>query len=168
MRIYEALQEQPRTAKQLAAALGLVTNRLYYHLRILQSAGVIEPSGSYVSGRFAQQVFSAPHRVFDRDLISDADPEDRAALFSAMFKATADEVRDVVFEQAETQPQLDLRLTRGYVRTTPAGAEELWASVTDAMVKAWSLAGGADAGNYRFVVSLYQPAHADVSTGDEQ
>jgi len=164
LRIFEVLQESPMTAKQLAGALGLVTNRLYYHLRILLAAGVIAPAGTQVNGRFAEQMFSAPATQFDRELVSGADREDRAAFFSAMFKATADEVHDATLGQAKGR---DLRLTRGYVRTTRAAADELWRTIEQATTKARLRAGDPDAENYRLVVALYEPVGVSDSSGDD-
>jgi DNA-binding transcriptional ArsR family regulator len=42
IRLFEALWHGPRSAKELSAEVGLPPDRLYYHLRQLQQAGIIE------------------------------------------------------------------------------------------------------------------------------
>ena len=45
IRLLEAMWFGPRSAKELAEAVGLPPDRLYYHLRQLEQAAVIEVSG---------------------------------------------------------------------------------------------------------------------------
>jgi DNA-binding transcriptional ArsR family regulator len=45
LRILELLRE-PKTAKELAAGLGLIPNKLYYHLRRLEDHGLVVVDGS--------------------------------------------------------------------------------------------------------------------------
>jgi DNA-binding transcriptional ArsR family regulator len=42
IRLFEAMWHGPRSAKELSAEVGLPPDRLYYHLRQLQQAGIIE------------------------------------------------------------------------------------------------------------------------------
>ncbi len=42
IRLFEALWQGPRSAKELSAEVGLPPDRLYYHLRQLQRAGIVE------------------------------------------------------------------------------------------------------------------------------
>jgi DNA-binding transcriptional ArsR family regulator len=44
IRLFQALWHGPRSARELAAEVGLPPDRLYYHLRLLQRAGIIEVS----------------------------------------------------------------------------------------------------------------------------
>ncbi len=91
LRILEALWEAPKTAKAVAARLRVPPNRLYYHLRTLEAAGVIAVVGHEVVGRFAERVYGARQFHYGRDLPG-LDPEDRAALFAAMLQASAEEL----------------------------------------------------------------------------
>ncbi len=162
LRIVETLMEEPATAKAMAARLGLVPNRLYYHLRILQSAGLVEAAGVEVKGRFAEQVYRTTSAGFGRELLEGAEPGERAAFFGAMLNATAREVHDVVAGDADGgAASPELRLSRGMVRTTPEGAAQLWEDVAAAVERAWSHADDPSARNYRCVTALYQPASAE-------
>jgi DNA-binding transcriptional ArsR family regulator len=42
IRLFEALWHGPRSAKELSAEVGLLPDRLYYHLRQLERAGIVE------------------------------------------------------------------------------------------------------------------------------
>jgi len=42
IRLFEALWHGPRSAKELSAEVGLPPDRLYYHLRQLEQAGIVE------------------------------------------------------------------------------------------------------------------------------
>jgi DNA-binding transcriptional ArsR family regulator len=42
IRLFEALWHGPRSAKELSAEVGLPPDRLYYHLRQLEHAGIVE------------------------------------------------------------------------------------------------------------------------------
>jgi DNA-binding transcriptional ArsR family regulator len=44
IRLFEALWRGPRSARELSADVGLPPDRLYYHLRQLQRAGIVEVS----------------------------------------------------------------------------------------------------------------------------
>src|SRR5947208_11516200 len=46
------------TAKELAERMGKDTNRLYYHLRILEDADLIESTESRPAGRMLERVFT--------------------------------------------------------------------------------------------------------------
>lgn len=152
LRILEALWEGPRTAKALGAALGTVPNRLYYHLRAMEAAGLITVVGAEVAGRFAERVYGAAFLHLGNDFAG-ARSEERSALFEAMFKLTAQELGAVDRNGGNVQG-----ITRGVLRTTPARLTALVEGLESLVQEAWEASGDPDAVDYRFATAFYESA----------
>lgn len=119
VRLWEQLLSGEATAKQLGSCLGLKPNRLYYHLRILEEAGLVEVVETVWSGRTAERVYAATHRGVSSKL-AEAAPQERAMFFASLLDATKADLVEVVLAQAEGR-QLDLRLARSYVAFSSDG-----------------------------------------------
>ena len=76
MKIMEAVGPKPQTVKQIAAALKMVPNNLYYHINQLENFNLIKVvSTRVVSGIIEKQYISAARTyTFSRTLISEANP----------------------------------------------------------------------------------------------
>ncbi len=138
IQLFEALGRGPRSVKELAAEVGLAPDRIYYHLRQLERAGIVEvaeyrrlPSGK------AERVYRRAEVEPPPDTSS---PEEVAAFFGSVLDATkaditaafmakaAGERREVLVSQAllhlDDQAWAELR-------SVVAGFERRWGS-TDA------------------------------------
>jgi len=148
LRILESLWEGPKTARALAGAVGMIPNRLYYHLRALEAAGVVKVVDAEATARGAERVYGATTLGYGNEMPGSG-PE-RVALFRAMFMASAEELALAVehgsFHSA----------SRGYLRTTPEAMAELLETLGAAFGKARDSAGGAGARNYRFAYTTYE------------
>lgn len=93
-RFYE---DRDWTAKELAAALGLGVNGLYYHLRILEDAELIVPSGGRPGDRGLEKTYalgSNQHVDWEVD-------EDMVMMFSAMLESAKHSISEAVYETIE-------------------------------------------------------------------
>jgi len=99
LRILERLQADDRewTAKELASALALGANGLYYHLRVLEEAGLVVVTGAKAVGRMAERTYRPAK--FER--LSWEFDEDLAAMFAATLEAAKAEVTEAVYAAAE-------------------------------------------------------------------
>jgi DNA-binding transcriptional ArsR family regulator len=159
LRALEALWEGPKTAKELAASLGVVANRLYYHLRILETAGLVGVVAATLAGRSAERVYGAVARELGSELSNAiSDPAANAALCGAMLDAAAIEVRDVVLAQADGRlgeaEGSALHVARDTVRITPRAFGDLVARIRQLYEDA-EAAQDADGRQYRLVVAAY-------------
>jgi DNA-binding transcriptional ArsR family regulator len=122
LRMREVLSAGPRTVKRLGHDLGVDPNRLYYHLRILEEADLIEVVGTEASGRMVEKVYGAKGGGFGRELPGD-DPVEQASFFSAILDAARSDLHDAVFEQARQRESgehpLQARVLRGVFFATP-------------------------------------------------
>lgn len=85
LQIFELLADEDRTVKEIAEHVGVAPDRLYYHLNLLQEAGVI---------RIAE---FRPERVYA--LCQDqhaSSPQDVADLIGSVLDATTSELRQVL------------------------------------------------------------------------
>lgn len=159
LRIYETLQAGPRTARQLGEALGRNPNRLYYHLRILEEAGLVAESGRDVSGRMVERILEAVPFDGDSRALGQGDPADRAMFFGSLLEATRSELVDSMVDQAEGRP-LKLRFTRAIVRTTPDGFARMEAGMEALLAEVRRLGDEPDATDYRMTFALYETGDA--------
>jgi DNA-binding transcriptional ArsR family regulator len=118
LRIIESLAaNERRTAKQLADEIGVTANRLYYHLRLLEGAGLVQIAGAESTSGGSERVYapSAPYGAGNE--LPGTDPAERVVFFSSILEATKAELADVVIEQGrqadDGAPQLLAKLIRG-------------------------------------------------------
>jgi DNA-binding transcriptional ArsR family regulator len=109
VRVREVLAAHPRTAKQLAEDVGMEANRLYYHLRLLEQAGLIEVIGREASGRLAEKVYAATDASFGNELPGD-DPADTVSFFHSLLDATKADLTEVVVSRAEQRLRGDVEM----------------------------------------------------------
>jgi DNA-binding transcriptional ArsR family regulator len=96
--IIELLAE-PRTATQLAAALDVPRTRLYHHLELLQSKGLIEQVEERRVGALTERVYALTAKVLrpsDRLLSSGAVEERVEAITTLLFDTTNSDFRRAV------------------------------------------------------------------------
>jgi DNA-binding transcriptional ArsR family regulator len=86
IRLFEALWHGPRSAKELSAEVGLPPDRLYYHLRQLERAGIVEVAGyrPLPSGK-AERVYRRVEAEPPGDASS---PEETAAFLASVLDVT--------------------------------------------------------------------------------
>lgn len=95
MRILERCYEnRDWTAKELALALGLGTNGLYYHLRILEDAQLIVSTG----GRPGPKAIERTYRLAENQHVDWELDEDLAMLFVSLLEAAKFDVTEAVYE----------------------------------------------------------------------
>ncbi len=162
LRIYETLQARPRTARELGEALGHKANRLYYHLRILEEAGLIGEAGRDLSGRMVERIFKANPLPGDTRPIGQGDPADRSLFFGSLLEATRSELVDVAVAQSEGRKR-NMQMSRSTLRTTPTGFEEMVRGIRRLRDEALRSAGEPDAADYRLTWALYE-----IDAGREQ
>lgn len=104
MRIIGLLGEsEGMTAKELGQRLHMEPNRLYWHLRILEEAGLIEVAELRAAGRNTERVYK---QGFDGRWAWDAqDPIELAHYMAAQLEVTKIEGEQALFEQAESLKQ---------------------------------------------------------------
>jgi len=99
MRIRSSLGGGPKTAKRLGAELGVIPNRLYYHLRILEEAQLIHVAGTQATGRMVEKIYGIRGGNFGSELPGD-DPAEVAAFYGAILDSTKEELQDLAFSRA--------------------------------------------------------------------
>lgn len=97
IRLFEALWHGPRSAKELSAEVGLPPDRLYYHLRQLEHAGIVEvaeyrplPSGK------VERVY----RRVEAEPPGDASPEETAAFLASVLDVTKADITAAFMAEA--------------------------------------------------------------------
>jgi predicted transcriptional regulator len=84
------------TAKEMAEVLGLAANGLYYHLRLLERAGLIEVAGRVARGRMTERTFRA--RDLSARVTWGADDElDVATYMAAILEAAKADVQERLY-----------------------------------------------------------------------
>ena len=86
------------TANELGERVGMNPNRLYYHLRILESAGVIGVVDTRASGRMVERVYD---QIYRGRFIWDAEqPLELAMYLAASLEVSRMGAEEALFEQA--------------------------------------------------------------------
>ena len=107
--------------------MGVEPNRLYYHLRILEGAELIEVTGTRAEGRMTEKIYGATGGSFGNEL-SGQDPVERAVFFGSILDATKSELTELVLEGRGEQGRR-ASLFRSMVVGTPEEVERLWSGV---------------------------------------
>jgi DNA-binding transcriptional ArsR family regulator len=122
IRLLEALWLGPRSAKELAEAVGLPPDRLYYHLRQLEQAAVIEVGGYRpLPGGKVERLY---RRAETEPPAEDSSPEEIAAFQAAVLDAAKADMTAALMAKADGQRR-EVSLSIGAVRLTGEGLAEL-------------------------------------------
>jgi DNA-binding transcriptional ArsR family regulator len=133
--ILEQLTE-PRSVSQIALALGVPRTRLYHHVDLLRSKGLIEVVEERRVGAMTEQLYAPTAKTFrpDRRLLTAGDLAERVdAITTLIFDTTKSDLRrsllsgDVSLEPGDGPRQL--ALGRSIALLTPAKAERFIAEL---------------------------------------
>jgi DNA-binding transcriptional ArsR family regulator len=121
IRLFEALWHGPRSAKELSAEVGLPPDRLYYHLRQLEHAGIVEvaeyrplPSGK------AERVYRRVEAEPPGDASS---PEEVAAFLESVLDVTKADIT-AAFMAKEAGEHREVVVAQGPLWLTAEGLAE--------------------------------------------
>lgn len=121
IRLFEALWHGPRSAKELSAEVGLPPDRLYYHLRQLERAGIVEV-GEYralPSGK-AERVYRRVEAEPPGDVSS---PEEVAAFLQSVLDVTKADIT-AAFMARESGEHREVVVAQGPLWLTAEGLAE--------------------------------------------
>jgi len=128
IRLLEALWHGPRSAKELAEAVGLPPDRLYYHLRQLEQAAVIEVSGYRpLPGGKVERLYQ---RAEAEPPAEESSPEEIATFLGAVLDATKGDITAAHMAKADGQRR-EVAVTRAALRLTDEGLAELHRMLND-------------------------------------
>lgn len=138
MRLLETMvtrQDPAWAVKELAAAIGVPQTRLYHHIELLAERGLIRAVEQRVVSGIIETRYRVAARSFqlDRKLFAGGTDQAREVLhetLTAVFDRSREEVElavsaDVAKLDKEAPIHLQLLLSRGIARLSPARAEEL-------------------------------------------
>jgi DNA-binding transcriptional ArsR family regulator len=101
LRLLEALWLGPRSVKELAEAVGLPPDRLYYHLRQLEQAAIVEVSGYRpLPGGKVERLYQ---RAEVEPPAEESSPEEIATFLGAVLDATKADITAAHMAQADGQ-----------------------------------------------------------------
>jgi DNA-binding transcriptional ArsR family regulator len=122
IRLLEALWFSPRSVKELAETVGLPPDRLYYHLRQLEQAAVIEVTG------YRPLPGGKVERLYQRAEVEPPDegasPEEIATFLGAVLDVTKADITAAHKAKADGQRR-EVTLTIAALRLTNEGLAEL-------------------------------------------
>ena len=128
IRLLEALWFSPRSVKELAEAVGLPPDRLYYHLRQLEQAAIIEVSG------YRPLPGGKVERLYQRAEVEPPDerasPEEIATFLGAVLDVTKADITAAQRAKADGQRR-EVRVSVGAFRLTDEGLAELHRNLDD-------------------------------------
>lgn len=176
-RLVEALAREPDSASGLARRLGEKRQRLNYHLRLLERAGLVELVEERPAGGLSERVMRLVARRFVVDPgaaggVGAADPADVGDRFSAMYLvATAARAVRELAALMERAGRRRGRLATGSVNTrvrlaAPADFEAFMADLTRAVGDVVARHHAAEGRWFRVVAGAY-PGPAPADNGQE-
>lgn len=128
IRLLEAVWFGPRSAKELAEAVGLPPDRVYYHLRQLEQAAVIEVSGYRpLPGGKVERLYQ---RAEAEPPAEGASNEEIATFLGAVLDATKGDITAAHMAKAEGQRR-EVKVAFGALRLTDEGLAELHRMLND-------------------------------------
>jgi DNA-binding transcriptional ArsR family regulator len=128
IRLLEALWFGPRSVKELAEIVGLAPDRLYYHLRQLEQAAVIEVSGYRpLPGGKVERLYQ---RAEAEPPAEESSPEEIATFLGAVLDATKADITAANMAKADGQRR-EVAVTRAALRLTGEGLAELHRMLND-------------------------------------
>ncbi len=136
LRMFELLQGDPRTVKELSKELDVAPTRLYYHMNQLESLGLIQVAETRVVAGIIEKHYraTASRIAIDRAIFNPGvAPVDQAveAMLTGILDGSRDAIREVV-RRGLVDPQLEspgeggLLLGRRWLRLTRAEAGEFY------------------------------------------
>jgi DNA-binding transcriptional ArsR family regulator len=139
IRLHELLWPGPRSAKELAAAVGLPPDRVYYHLRQLERAGLAEVGGYRpLPGGKVERLYQCAEAEPPSDASS---PQEVSAFLHSVLDATKGDV-SAAFLAKEEGRRREVYLGRGAIRVTEAAHAELLGQL-QALEERWGDPGAA-------------------------
>jgi DNA-binding transcriptional ArsR family regulator len=128
IRLLEALWFRPRSVKELAEAVALPPDRLYYHLRQLEQAAIIEVSGYRpLPGGKVERLYQ---RAEAEPPAEGASNEEIAQFLGAVLDATKGDITAAHMAKAEGQRR-EVKVAFGALRLTDEGLTELHRMLDD-------------------------------------
>jgi DNA-binding transcriptional ArsR family regulator len=122
IRLFEALWRGARSAKELSAEVGLPPDRLYYHLRQLQQAGIVEVAGYRpLPGGKVERIY---HRVEAEPPADASSPEEVAAFLGSVLDVTRADITAAFMAKAAGERR-EVMVAQGPVWLTDEGLAEL-------------------------------------------
>jgi DNA-binding transcriptional ArsR family regulator len=160
--IIELLAE-PQSVTQLAAALDVPRTRLYHHIELLQSKGLVAQVDERRVGALTERIYALTAKVFrpSTRLLRSGDVEERVdALTTLLFDTTKSDVRrsiasgDAALDQGGDVPQLGAGRSIAFLTPETAAA---FITELEALVARFDDAhkGAADARPFALVWALY-------------
>ena len=138
IRLHEVLWLGPHSAKELADVVGLAPDRLYYHLRRLERAGLIEVGGYRpLPGGKVERVYQRVEVEPPGDASS---PEEVATFLGSVLEATKADIR-AAFRAKEDGQRREVYVGRGMIRLTEPALAELTDQLK-AIEERWANPGG--------------------------
>lgn len=126
LRMRESVTTRPKTVKQIAEDLSVLPNRLYYHLRILESAKLLEVVGTTSEGRMTERLYGPAGGNFGSELAGE-EPAEKAVFFASLLEATKAELTSIVLSDSAAQnASPHASLFRGLVVATREDIAEFW------------------------------------------
>jgi DNA-binding transcriptional ArsR family regulator len=121
IRLFEALWQEPRSAKELSAQIGLPPDRLYYHLRQLQQAGIVEVAEYRpLPGGKVERVYRRVEAEPPGDASS---PEEMAAFLGSVVDVTRADITAAFMARAAGERR-EVMVAQGPVWLTDEGLAE--------------------------------------------
>lgn len=145
--ILKAVSDAPRTVGEIAPIIGMTGHNLYYHIGLLEKAGLIYQAGEQPgSGAITQKYYHVAARVFrvNPDLLRFAPLEEHAHLelrMTAIFDEAQSDVRyglngGAIRPDAEPPHPLSALIDRRLARLSPQDAERVYRQI-DALFSAF-------------------------------
>lgn len=178
--ILMALMESPRTVKQIAAELGRVPTKLYYHVKLLEDHGLIRVTDTRIVSGIIEKRYRAAacNYAIDRALITPSAsalspaPNEEPPLMLALDAVLAplrEEVSAAVTHGlidlgSNAAPARRLRLARGYARLSPEDAAHFFERLEALLSEFEAVDAGEDETGYRLILGLFpaQPPRHDA------
>lgn len=178
LEILQLLGDAPKTAKQIAKALGLPQTKLYYHLNLLEEHGLIHVVGTRIVSGIIEKRYRARAYLFriDRSLLAVGSSEGAEAadlLMEALLDATKREahasIRAGMIDLTPEAPQhRRLMLERRMLFLSPERAAELYERLHALMneyTEGQSVSDGVETLGYSGLLMLFpnEPCDTDKS-----
>jgi DNA-binding transcriptional ArsR family regulator len=122
LQLFQALWQGPRSAKELSAEVGQPPDRLYYHLRQLEQAGIVEVAGYRpLPGGKTERVYRRAEAEPPGDSSS---PEELAAFLGSVLDVTRADISAALTAKAAGERR-EVMVAQGPVWLTDEGLAEL-------------------------------------------